>query len=649
MTYLDTIVEDIKNIEDYLSRYSKRVFICRNLLNIYTIHTCGRVKYKLKKFNQEYQIFIFKSINDVYRNINYSILSGEYVLNDAERIIDTIVNKYGALTSLMNETEEEDCKILFSLVTYVKHILLKYKTLVHLFHNSINNPTSQYLNLEFENQENIEGQNFIDRKLIDLNEITNINLMLMTVDNEFNYSVDYLGMLNSINYQLNNETKINEEYVNLIKRKSEILIYKFKFVKDNVKLRTLINCFKGNDQSVKFDPPNDILLCKKISQIKEEYQYYIDKEFRQLKEVKDYESPFFYFFVKCHYYKNISKNPILLADLEKEFEEYRKNITNDFDKQNAKWCQNYLANCRLSFLLKQPETTLEQVLTLTLQIRNIQDYTSVKNYFPYLRIAKWYSEYIQVNNDCIEIEDRIRILNCLEKNLDLAKEYLLQNKNNAGAFIPFKPSFLECIEKLPLKGDSFFPVFIRSSYILPVDYADELEELNSLQEKLSTHKIVLEAKKESNNLIKANQELKKEIDRKINETDSLLQKVESNFDELKGDTSKEIKEAQKNSVQILAIFAGIVIFASGSIQLFKEANNVKDAAILMLLFAASLGILSIAVWLFTSYKNKWETYKTIIVLFIIIGIAVLNCYAIFGDWGKTSIGNNSSRGKEATK
>lgn len=135
----------------------------------------------------------------------------------------------------------------------------------------------------------------------------------------------------------------------------------------------------------------------------------------------------FEFLIKCFYYKNVVKNKTLLDELVEEFSNFRSSISenNLFDYKNARSCFNYLNNCRLSLLLNAENLTLTDVWGESLKIKNIQDATNVRNYFPYMKIAEWYSRYLSENaNSSDDMDSLSQALYNFEKHLTTATEYL---------------------------------------------------------------------------------------------------------------------------------------------------------------------------------------------------------------------------------
>jgi len=575
------------------------------------------------------------AIKEIYRALNLSSISGEYVdIPDFETSIEKISNKIGEIITLLSDKEaEEESKTLLKIVNCIRRDLNLYKFQVHLFRNLVNNPRAKIVDFDIINDDNAEiSDSHIQIEL--LSKIFHANLNLVSIDREFSLHEQLFSFLNVICHKLDEyKNKIDVEYIEILLHKCHILSAKFNY-KDNIdNLLQYYNYYNGKDEKIAMDVDGSITERLKSIYTKDdkEYKRTITRLFQE--SIKEYSS-FSDYFIKCHYLKNIAKNEALLSDLIKQFESFEKDISSSFDKKNASSCLNYLNNCRLSFILKQKETSPITVSHEKSKIKSVQDWTNVKNYFPFLKIAEWYSEYLskQIEN-IYDYIDLMPILHAFEDSLNVAKQYLTDSKDNAGCFIPFKPSFQECIEIYTLKGGEKVNIFISSSYIVPVDYEKEEKRIDKLQSSLIKLNAIIEANKSITSAISSlrteNKLLKEDI-KNLKETSI----DESN--NIKCTIQSDLKENQKNNIQILGIFAGIVIFASGTIQIFKGANNVKDAAIFMLLFASALSIISLSIWMLSARKEKWDCLKTI-VLAILALILALNAFAIWGEWGKVTI------------
>lgn len=575
-------------------------------------------------------------LKDVYKALNLSAISGEYVnKTDFETIIEDISTKVGEIITLLpDQVAVEESKTLLNTANCIRRDLNLYKFQVHLFWKSVDNPRAKFVDYDIINDDNaeIKDNNIQDIEL--LSDIFHANLSLVLIDREFSFHEQLFRILNGVCHKLHEyNNKIKTNYIDILLHKCHILLAKFNY-KDNIdSLLQSYNYYKGRDEKVAMSVEGSIsnLLREIYTKDVKEYKRTISRLYQ---ESIDVYSSFFDFFIKCHYFKNIAENETLLLDLINRFKLFKEGITNLFDKKNADSCLNFLNNCRLSFILKQNDTSSITVWSETLKIKSIQDLTNIRNYFPFLKIAEWYRAYLSKQIE--ETDDANSLMNDLhnfEDSLSRAEEYLIDSKGSAGCFIPFKPSFQECLEDYELETGEFAKIFISSSYVVPVDYEKEEKRIEKLQSDLIKLKAIIEAKKSIDSVIlklkNENKSLQEEVrllkETSIAETEKITNTVQS-----------DLKENQKINIQILAIFAGIVIFASGTIQIFKGASNIKDATIFMLLFASALSIISLSIWLLFTSKNKWDAPK-LIFAFILIIILGLNAYAIWGDWGKSVI------------
>lgn len=575
-------------------------------------------------------------LKDIYKALNLSAVSGEYVnKTDFETIIEDISNKVGEIITLLSDQDaEEESKTLLNTANCIRRDLNLYKFQVHLFWKSVNNPRAKFVDYDIINDDNaeIKDNNIQDIEL--LSDIFHANLSLVLIDREFSFHEQLFRILNGVCHKLHEyNDKIKTDYIDILLHKCHILLAKFNY-KDNIdNFLQSYNYYNGRDEKVAMAV--DGAISERLKSIyTKDIKAYKRTISRLHQENLEEHNTFFDFFVKCHYFKNIAENEALLQDLIKKFESFQKNIVDLFDRKNASSCLNFLHNCRLSFILKQKDTSSITVWNEKLQIKSVQDSTNIRNYFPFLKIAEWYSAYLSKQIEKTDDANDLTIdLHGFEDSLNTAEQYLIDSKDNAGCFIPFKPSFQECLENYEFKKGEWVQIFISSSYVVPVDYEKEEKRIEKLQSDLIKLKAIIEAKKSIDSAIlklrAENKSLQKEVrslkENSITETKRITDTVQS-----------DLKENQKSNIQILAIFAGIVIFASGTIQIFKGASNIKDATIFMLLFASALSIISLSIWLLFTSKSKWDAPK-LIFAFILVIILGLNAYAIWGDWGKSVI------------
>lgn len=586
-----------------------------------------------------------RHIKNIYMALNMSCLCGEYVEDDkAENSIKELSSKTGNLITLLSDGTDES-KTIYEIINCLICDFNLYGFRIHSFWASVKNPGLQFLDHDIINDQVARS---FRNKNIQLELYTNIfrcNYNLSYLDQEFSLNYTVFRRLDYIIHDLNDykrKLSDDEKYIDALLHKCQILIAKFKYC-DSISHSKYYNYYNNEDESVEFKVENSELF-EKTQQIYNEHEYALNLT-EQFKKCPEKCTNTFEFLIKCFYYKNVVKNKTLLDELVKEFSNFRSGISKDklFDYTNARSCFNYLSNCRLSLLLNTENLTLTDVWGESLKIKSIQDATNVRNYFPYMKIAEWYSRYLsETANSSDDMDSLSQALYNFEKHLTTATEYLRESERNAGCFIPFKPLYKECLEKYELDASSNIDIFVNSSYIIPVDYEKAEERIEKLHSDLICVKAIIEARKKIGDLVGS---LSSQYNILSQKAEHLAKQTAQDKKDTEANVQKELKENQKNNIEILAIFSGLVVFASGTIQIFTGTSSVKDATIFMLLFASSLSLLSLLIWIISSSKNKYNRRVWIFLsaLLVIIGI---NLYAIFGNWGKVSLNDKK---KESTE
>ena len=98
-----------------------------------------------------------------------------------------------------------------------------------------------------------------------------------------------------------------------------------------------------------------------------------------------------------------------------------------------------------------------------------------------------------------------------------------------------------------------------------------------------------------------------------NQIPILYSKIEkAEIDQLSNDFKKEINSIlsrqEGKNVEILAIFSAVVLFASGTIQIFKNASTIYQAAFLMGMFGLTSILLFIAIRFLHDSRKCTETF-----------------------------------------
>jgi hypothetical protein len=574
-----------------------------------------------------------KFVKDVYSALNYSAIIGEYVDRpDFEDLIIHIRESMENLITLMPEDGGDKSDAMMRNIKCITGDLRYYSFEVHQFRKSIDSPAYQYVDFDIE-------YDFVEDKETSIDVYSEIffrNLQLVYLDRELILNKKNFYSLVKISRRLEAlKKKRNENCIDLLLAKSSLLLAKFNYIENIDELRQSYAYYNDRDVEVKFgediDNKYNIELTKKLRAIytrdKAAYRFNIRQYYDRLKE-GDYST--WATFIRCHYYKNILESRESLDQLISNFNDYRKELSIPFDKRNAAYCLNYLYNCRLSFILSNSDLDITTIWHERRRIEDIQDSTGIHNYFPFLKIAEWYHTFLSNRlRNITDIETFQSALDGMDRCVKRVDDYLRESQNNAGCFIPYKPLLAECCDEYELDGEKI-PIFISTSFIVPVDYNKEYKRLEMLRESLIQFKAICDIQKSVFATIK-------DIDDKnttlLASVNNLKQSVDIKLNSYKSSVQDELKENQKNNIQILAIFSGIVMFVSGSIQIFQHAESFKDAAMFMLLFAASLSLFALLIYALFSNGKQIK----LLMLSVILAIILISCIGVFG-WCDNIVG-----------
>ncbi len=557
-----------------------------------------------------------KSGIEIYKNLNFSVISGSYVQNkqfeDKIKECQTLINE---LRTLIPEGESISDDIDAFFCRLINASLKDYQYCVHTFHFRTSQPGKSFL---LSNLENETIQYKIPTKIDVLNpyyELFYYNIFITYIDKNLSFTPHILTDLVDTLYQLKNHKLQDETSCKILIDKCTLLIVKFKLKYDNddsfqsivfshdftdeeFNPNTLKTTYLSNFQNIilsLYEENNDFL--------KEYYSQHREK----LLNFTDY-------FICVRYYSKVEENYAGIEKLINDFKEQFKECECGFDEYSYKISLNYLYNNKVSFFYsyKLHEYNLEKINDIYEELKRIQLRTNVKNYFPFYKLACCYSEFIEkelIKNDTIQEKDlsKIRIaLNQFQENLNFMEKYLEWAKRYD--FLPYQPQYKDCCTETEIEKEKL-NIFLASAYVIPIDITNYRKKLKALQAKVSLYTSILEMK-----------------DISIKEH-AFVQEVHN-----------EAKESQKNNIQILSVFAALVIFAAGNMQIFKTVETLKEAIIFMLTLAYALCLFSVVIWFIVSYKKKFQltqAHKSLI-LCLFIGLVFSIC-AIFMDWGNKNI------------
>lgn len=187
-----------------------------------------------------------------------------------------------------------------------------------------------------------------------------------------------------------------------------------------------------------------------------------------------HDAKLFEFILLMKYYQKESKNNQQVDNVVRQFGSLysrltRKRQRRPFDEHAISTLKNYLENCRFSFLLSQEKYTYEELEKDLRKIENVQEETSIYNFFPYQKAANFIISDLSKKMDKEDVHvtrefvlEKLNLLSkCLEKctcALDWCRKH---------SYYPFQLVYAECCIVCP---ELSIRVFVASSFSKPLEY-----------------------------------------------------------------------------------------------------------------------------------------------------------------------------------
>lgn len=344
---------------------------------------------------------------NIYKNLNLSVINGSYVQNEnfedkireCYKLIDNIKITIPESEEIIDQIDGFFCRILL-------HSLKQYHYFAHSFQVSITSPDKLFLLSDIEEEKKRKNNIATDLAVLEpFHDIFYYNILISFIDKNFSLNTDTLRELLDIVHKLKNN-KCNEEfqiYCEILIDKCTLLILKFRLKYDNEDLfKSLLISHDFTDEE--FNPNNlkteylksfQDIISKLYSKDNEESHEYFNSYFQKNQNKRNLT--FTDYFIYIRYYSKVEKNIKEIDELIKQFEnQYGKSIVSKFDKFSYNISINYLYNNRISFLTTE-KTDINRIDNLFKEIQQLQTRTGIKNYFPFYKIARYYSDFINRN------------------------------------------------------------------------------------------------------------------------------------------------------------------------------------------------------------------------------------------------------------
>lgn len=556
-------------------------------------------------------------LTSLFSDINRSILSGEYTssISNARKILDEIKDYIRSIANF--EIQNQPTLTIASQAYFTD-----------TFYNTIDNAIKQYntllftvdLRLNFE-PDTVTLFNAIKKyeKVIgeeqsQLLKILRCNIELSILDHNLRFDDDTIQKLILLNENLT-DIGATGSIIEILIKKCDFLLTKLWYRLDKSKTTRYGIDFAYRDIKPKSIDEFNYYDCIIKGNYTEDVRSDGFRTRHRLAEKKFLQEPTNLTFDDYHalakYYKDIEEDLEKLIELrdcyKKLYDSTKSNNNNDLQKKANELLFCYLENNLLSLELKKGVFTLDNWKTHLNEFTKRASSLKNINFFPHFKIIEDFLTK-EIDNQFLKEHLDLELIDKLIKGYD---ENLKEFSNKLRIceqtnYMTFQLNYDDCIIDMKDKLDVNWNCFVASSFVLPLNYNEKNKDVNRYHSDLTKYRAMYDIHKS----IKSDKEKIIKIAEKVSSSD-------------------------KRHVEILSIFAAIVMFVSGEIQIFTKLNNITDAFIFTMFFAFSLGLFILLVWFVTrptsiDWKNRFPwLHFSILFLFIlgfIAGIFLITKY-----------------------
>lgn len=539
--------------------------------------------------------------NKIYKELNLSLLDGEYVNLKISEFPD-LDKKFNQLLEILSDIKDDISIFTNANEDFCKILLFdikRYKSFIHYISQKIEKPERILISIENNDENtsiNLDNDTFNFKKI---RELFDINFSLSISDIFLSVEIEDIFNLVKINTKLNRnkDDYDNEEpfIYKSLKCKCDLLTLKFwvRYKNDEI-FNSLFISSDGLDY--KIDPSKNsknskhtnfeelIINAYSINE-RDNINYLSEK-----KDIKDCQKDSDYFLNIQYALKQGKLNLISNIIRKYRIEKYDriKEGQSVFDDYSIRLNLNYLYNNKLSLICRKfsqkiKASGIKEVDKALEEIKLVQDETNIRNYYPHMKSAQCYVKYIDYLFQSVTTP--------ITENFDEAEKYLNKLKecnenikadldfDERTCFHPFRPTYKECIDD---------NIFIYSSFIIPIEYSKQDKKLKILESDYNRLNTILSLNK---SLMRDRNEIKK--------------------------AREEVNNSQKHNIEILSIFSSLVLFVLGSIQIFQKFENIQGATQFMIVLAFCLCVFSLVMGIIFC-QNKYAKYITGSIIIILM-------------------------------
>lgn len=558
-----------------------------------------------------------------FTELNLSLLCGEYIIDpDYLTKIDNIDSLIQQIPDTLEVIDNVDLRnkyssdILNSIISPIRLALIQLKKFSKQITRYLDQQDDLYVlfdALSYKGiNDNIPEKNDFEIDTNQLFQVFYINLQISIADHRIALNRSLLSDLLLYKKELDEIKNVDDFYFTIIKDKCNYLIKKIG-IKFNEDKKRYLYAFDFEDRELLVSELQ-INSYSKFDNITaahyENNQSANNALTKQIKEtenrIRKFEKLSFldYHTLIKHYkddYNNLEQVKNLIQEFENVYRNSLKNANNDFDIRAYRTVYNYMLNNQLSLMLNQNHN-YENILLLIDKINQVQNETKIKNFFPYLRFSIYLKTILE--EEYKKETPSLEKLQSLTKKLEETLQRAFENFNwcKERHFLAYQAPYNESIISIIDKKNTSIKLFLASSFVLPINYEKVTNEIQELEREKNKYKTLFDVSVH-------------------------IGKQKKEFAEMK----TRIEQTDRRQIEILSIFAAIVLFVSANIQIFTKVTSAIDAIHFMFIFTYSMGVFVILIWMVTrtsSLKISKIHWFFIIAYVIVTYLAI----ASFTNW-----------------
>lgn len=553
--------------------------------------------------------------SDLFDELNFSILTGEYIpdfgatrleLENIENYLTTLVANYD-LPGFPNMTLVTQEVLTDAFLQPIRESLKRYRILIDFAERHLNYQPGTNTIFHIIKNDNISTKD-VSSAATSGAKLFQINVGLAETDHGLSFHRDTFQDILFYKHEL---TTFGAPTIttDLLLKKAGYLLYKLTFRLQQKKV-TYDYAIDFNYSLVslievpEFEYWNNFIKGHYDDGIKpSEYDIFVRAaltEFDKLSPTLD----LMHYHVLTKFFKDSSKDLSKLRRLRDLYETFyllKVPTASIFDKKALEVTFCYIENNLLSAELEHNEFKLENWVEKFKKYTDRAATSKNTNFFPYFKIITEFlsplisGEFAKETSDFKLIKS---LISDYEKNLGK----LLENTGICDNidYLPFQLDFNNSLITLKDINGTNRKCFLSSSFVLPLDYKKRREDHEEYKNELTKFRTMYDIQ-------------------------YLLKKDRLDIQNMKAD----IERTDKRHIEILSIFAALVMFVSNEIQIFTKVTNIADAVVFTLFFAYGIGLFVLLIWFITRPEGlKWKSFSPMHIMLLALFISGL-LYGIY--------------------